>query len=88
MAIKRGTAVKHALLTEKAVDLIEKENKLVFRVENRATKAEIKKDVEKLYKVKVVKVNTSIDMRGNKKAFVKLGKESSASDIATKLNIL
>ncbi|MFC2174927.1 50S ribosomal protein L23 [archaeon] len=81
-------AVKHALLTEKAVDLIERENKLVFRVENRATKAEIKADVEKMYNVKVDKVNTSIDMRGHKKAFVKLAKGSSASDIATKLNIL
>ena len=81
-------AVKHALLTEKAVDLIERENKLVFRVENRATKEEIKKDVERLYNVKVDKVNTSIDMRGYKKAFVKLAKGSSASDIATKLNIL
>jgi len=81
-------AVKHALLTEKAVDLIEKENKLVFRVENRSTKADIKKDVEELYGVKVVQVNTSIDMRGKKKAFVKLSKKDSASDIATKLNIL
>jgi len=80
--------VKYALLTEKAVDLIEKENKLIFRVERNATKAEIKKAVEELYKVQVDKVNTAIDMRGNKKAFVKLGKGSSASDIATKLNIL
>jgi len=81
-------AIKHPLLSEKSVDLIEKENKLVFRVERDSTKPEIKKEVEELYGVKVESVNVLHDMRGNKKAFVKLAKGSSASDLATKLNIL
>ena len=80
--------VKYPLLTEKAVDLIEKENKLVFIVDKKATKNEIKKDVERLYNVKIIQVNTSIDMRGNKRAFVKLAKEQSASEVATQLHIL
>lgn len=80
--------IKHPLLSEKAVDLIEKENKLVFKINKAATKQDIKKEVERLYNVKVENVNTSIDMRGNKKAFVKLAKENSAADLATKLNIL
>ncbi|MCD6522839.1 MAG: 50S ribosomal protein L23 [Candidatus Diapherotrites archaeon] len=80
--------VNHPLLSEKAVDLIEKENKLVFIVDKNATKSEIKEAVEKLYDVKVDAVNTLIDSKGRKKAFVRLSKESSASELATKLNII
>jgi large subunit ribosomal protein L23 len=81
-------AIKHALLSEKSVDLIEKENKVVFRVDSRATKADVKREVERLYGVKVSSVNTLHDMRGNKKAFVKFDKKGAAADLATKLNIL
>ncbi len=81
-------AIKYPLLSEKAVDLIEKENKLVFRVDKQSTKQEVKSEIEELYKVKVLNINTSIDMRGNKKAFVKLAKKNSAADLAIKLNIL
>ncbi len=80
--------VKYALLTEKAVDLIEKENKLIFRVDKGATKKEIKEGVEKLYNVKVSKVNTILDMKGQKKAMVKLVEKGAAAELATKLNIL
>lgn len=80
--------INYPLLTEKCVDLIEKENKLVFRVDKDATKEQIKKGVEKLYNVKVEKVNTLIDMKGNKKAFVKLAKKDNAANLATKLNVL
>ncbi len=80
--------INYPLLTEKCVDLIEKENKLVFRVDKGATKAQIREGIEKLYNVKVDSINTSIDTKGHKKAFVKLAKESSAADLATKLNVL
>lgn len=80
--------IKYALLTEKAVDLIEKENKLIFRVEKNATKKEIKEGVEKLYGVKVSKVNTILDMKGQKKAMVKLVGDGAAAELATKLNVL
>ena len=80
--------IKYPLVTEKAVDLIEKENKLVFRVEKSATKEQIKEEIEKLYEVKVAGVNTAIDMRGQKKAFVKLAKKNNAADLATKLNMM
>ena len=76
------------LISEKAVDLIEKQNKLVFIVDKDATKEEIKKAVEELYKVKVIKVNTSTNIKGRKRAFVKLSKENPATEIATKLNII
>lgn len=45
-------------LTEKAMRLTEAENKYVFRVRPDATKPQIKRAVEALFKKKVLKVNT------------------------------
>ena len=80
--------VRYPLLSEKSVNLIEKENKLIFVVDKSSTKAEIKKEIEELYNVKVADVQTSINMKGEKRAFVKLIGENAASDLATKLNII
>ncbi|MFX0035033.1 MAG: 50S ribosomal protein L23 [Candidatus Hermodarchaeota archaeon] len=79
--------IKKPLITEKTFDLIEKENKLVFIVDRKANKSQIKKAVEKLHNVRVKKVNTMITPQGNKKAFVKLHPEFSAQDIAIDLGI-
>jgi len=75
------------VITEKAVELIERENKLTFIVLKRATKKQIKEAIEKLYNVKVVKVNTLITPEGEKKAYIKLAPEYRASDIAMRLGI-
>ena len=75
------------LITEKTFDLIERENKLVFIVNRKANKNQIKKAIEKLHNVKVIKVNTMITPKGEKKAFVKLHPEYSAQDIAIDLGI-
>ena len=64
------------------------ENALVFIVDRRATKHEIKNAFEKLYKVKVVKINTLITPQGKKKAFIKLSPEHSALDLATEVGII
>jgi len=74
--------------TQKAVSLIEKENKLTFIVRIEATKEDVKRAVEKLYGVKVEKVNTLITPRGEKKAYVKLKPEYKASELAVKLGII
>ncbi|NPA04514.1 MAG: 50S ribosomal protein L23 [Crenarchaeota archaeon] len=76
------------LQTEKAIRLIEQNNTLTFIVDRRATKPQIKKAVEELFNVKVAKVNTLITPRGEKKAYVKLAPEYSASEVAAKLGIL
>ena len=60
-------------ITEKATSLSEF-NKIVFKVHNGATKRSIKKSVEKIFKVKVIKINTvnireKIKMVRNKKAY-------------------
>jgi large subunit ribosomal protein L23 len=75
------------ITSEKAVKLIDLENTLIFEVERRATKTEVKKEIEKVFSVKVEKVRTSI--RSNKKfAFVKLIKSNPAIDVATKLGMI
>lgn len=75
------------VVTEKAVSLIERENKLTFIVDRKATKADIKKAVEDMFQVKVEKVNTLITMRGEKKAYVKLKPEYSASEVAARIGL-
>ncbi|MCS6788296.1 MAG: 50S ribosomal protein L23 [Aigarchaeota archaeon] len=74
--------------TQDAVYLIERENKLTFIVKPEATKADVKRAVERLYGVKVEKVNTLITPYGEKKAFVRLKPEYKASELATKLGII
>jgi large subunit ribosomal protein L23 len=49
--------IKKPLVTEKANILKEKDNKVAFVVDQAANKAEIKEAVERLLKVKVLKVN-------------------------------
>ena len=55
------------LVTEKSTNLSE-QNKIVFKVPSKANKKNIKNNIEKIFKVKVTKVNTSI-IRGKLKSF-------------------
>ena len=75
------------LMTESASVMVEKDNKLIFLVNLKAGKADVKRAVETLYEVKVSKVNLLITPQGVK-AFVKLKPEYRASDVAIKLGIL
>lgn len=82
---------KHLLynhMTEKSIGLIEKENKLVFIVNRKSKKSDIKKAVESALDVKVSNVKTVIDQRGRKKAFVRLDKSSLAGEVATRLGMI
>lgn len=79
--------IKKPLITEKTFDLIEQQNKLAFIVDISANKREIKRAVEKIHNVKVIKVNTLITPKGEKKAFIKLHPDYSAQDIAIDLGI-
>ena len=75
------------ITTEKAIRLIELDNTIVFRVDSRDDKKEIKENVEKMFKVKVIRIN--VLNRGNEKiAYIKLNSETPAIDIATKLGMI
>ena len=80
--------IKNPLATEKAVRLMEAENKLVFVVDRKANKFEIKKAAEELLKIKIDKVNTMITSGGKKKAYLTLNMENKALDVATKLGLM
>ena len=80
--------IKYPLSTEKSIRKIEFDNKLSFVVHSRATKGDVKKAVEQLFKVKVVKVNIQNSFTGEKRAYVKLGPESLASDVSADLGLI
>ena len=65
-------SIRNPIITEKATILSE-QNKTVFKVHQKANKQTIKKNIEKLFKVNVVKINII-----NKKAKLKMrqGKKS------------
>ena len=44
--------------------------------------------MEKIYKIKVIKVNTLINPQGFKKAFVKLSPDHDALDVANKIGFI
>ena len=65
------------VITEKSTKLSES-NQVVFRVPGSATKPEIKKAIEELFKVKVKAVNTLVT-KGKKKLF--RGRPGARSDV-------
>jgi large subunit ribosomal protein L23 len=80
--------IYYPLMTESASLMVERDNKLIFIVNTKAGKTDIKRAVEELYEVKVDKVTVQLTPNGEKKAFVKLDPEFKASDVAIKLGIL
>ena len=80
--------ILYPLSTEKSIRQIEFDNKLVFAVHTRSTKADVKKAVEQLFNVKVMKVNIQNSFQGQKRAYVKLSGESLASDVSADLGLI
>ena len=65
-------SIRNPIVTEKATILSE-QNKTVFKVHNKANKKTIKKNIEKLFKVSVIKVNI---INRKAKFKIKQGKKS------------
>ena len=66
-------SIRHPIITEKATILSE-QNKTVFKVHDKANKKNIKKNIEKLFKVNVIKINiinqkTKIKIKQGKKSY-------------------
>ena len=80
--------VKFPHLAEKSMNMVEMENKLVFVVDKKARREDIKKAVETEFGVTVENVNIVITTKGMKKAFIKLSEKDLASDIATRMGML
>jgi len=78
--------IKHPVTTESAMKKIEDTNTLVFLVDIKANKPQIKAAVTELYKIKVVKVNTLIRPDGQKKAYVHLHPDCDALEVGHKID--
>ncbi|CCL99478.1 uncharacterized protein FIBRA_01496 [Fibroporia radiculosa] len=76
------------LNTESAMKKIEDNNTLVFIVDIKANKRQIKDAVKKLYDVQAAKVNTLIRPDGKKKAYVRLTPDHDALDVANKIGFI
>ena len=80
--------ILYPILTEKSFDLLERENKIVFAVDKKATKVDVKDAVEKKYEVKVDQVNLLNDFKREKKAIVKLKPDFEAGKIVSDLGLM
>jgi len=79
--------IKVPIISEKTMKLIEEENKLVFYVDKKSTKTDIKKAIEELFNVEIMEINTLVTPKGQKKAYVKLKDQYDAGEIAANLGI-
>lgn len=67
---------------------METENTVIFSVDPRANKIEIKKAFEASFKIKPERVNTLRTPDGRKKAYIKIPKTHEASEIANKIGLI
>ncbi len=80
--------LKYIVPSEKATLMIDSENKLLFIVDLKANKEEIKREVERVFETSVKSVRTMITFKGEKKAIIELEEEGKAKEIGTSLGIL
>eukprot|EP00069_Balaena_mysticetus_P021415 bmy_00536T0 len=80
--------IKFPLTTKSAMKKIEDNNTLVFIVDVKANKHQIKQAVKKFYDTGVAKVNTLIRHDGEKKPCVQLAPDYDALDVANKIGII
>ncbi|XP_071732272.1 large ribosomal subunit protein uL23c-like [Rutidosis leptorrhynchoides] len=80
--------LKYPIVTEAAIKLITQENTLVFMVDVRADKKDIRNAFENMLKIKTKKINTLINYDGTKKAYIQLSPDNQAATVAKKLKIL
>ncbi|MEM3215866.1 MAG: 50S ribosomal protein L23 [Candidatus Micrarchaeaceae archaeon] len=78
----------YPLATEKAINMVDRNNTITYIIVLNATKQQVKKEFEERFAVKVKKVNISISDNNTKKAYVTLDKAYKASDLALKLKLL
>jgi large subunit ribosomal protein L23 len=79
--------IHHPLVTEKAMNEMDFQNKLQFVVDLEASKPEIRDAVEDRYEVGVENVNTQVTMNGEKKATVRLSEDDDAQEVASRIGV-
>ena len=79
--------IHHPLVTEKAMNDMDFDNKLQFIVDLDAEKAEVADAVEGRFGVVVTDVHTMVTMDGEKKAVVTLSEDDDAQDVASRIGV-
>ena len=79
--------IEHPLVTEKAMNQMDFDNKLQFIVHVDATKSEIADEVASRYDVTIEKINTQVTMKGKKKATVRLSEDDDAQEVASRIGV-
>ena len=79
--------IKHPHVTEKAMDKMDFQNKLLFIVDIDATKAEIVEAIETQFDVTIENVTTMVTMDGDKKAEVTLSEDDDAQEVASRIGV-
>ena len=74
-------------VTEKTMNLIDENNEITFVVRRTANKKQIKRAFEELYEEEVAKVNTHINTKGEKVAYIKLVEEEMAEELAVRIGV-
>ena len=74
-------------VTEKTMNLIDENNEITFVVRRSANKKQIKRAFEELYEDKVDRVNTLINTKGEKVAYIKLVEEEMAEELAVRIGV-
>ncbi|GAB3673577.1 50S ribosomal protein L23 [Halopiger aswanensis] len=82
-----SSIIEHPLVTEKAMNDMDFENKLQFVVNPDATKPEIRDEVEERFDVSVDNINTQVTMKGKKKATVRLSEDDDAQEVASRIGV-
>ncbi|WP_254524884.1 50S ribosomal protein L23 [Natrinema caseinilyticum] len=82
-----SSVIEHPLVTEKAMNDMDFENKLQFVVNPDATKPEIRDEVEERFEISVQKINTQVTMNGKKKAIVRLSEDDDAQEVASRIGV-
>ena len=80
-------AILHPHVTEKTVDKMDFENKMVFICQPEATKGEIVDEVERQFEVEVVSINTMVTTDGTTKAELTLSEEHDAQEVASRIGV-
>ncbi len=77
----------YPLVTEKAMNDLDFENKLAFVVHIDATKGEIAEAISSRFDVVVAGVNTQITPQGRKKAIIELGPDDDAEEVISRIGV-
>ena len=86
--IELNKVLLEPVISDKNMTGMEKKNTLTFIVSPKANKAMIRAAFKRRFQLKVRKVNTLHTPKGLKKAFIRLGNDAKAIELASKIGII